>query len=169
MPGTVGWGTIALWTELIPLLEDKRDFAVWPFEGDLPDLLPRREIVLAEAYPGLAYAAALVNDLPTGRLRVAKTRPERRKRVCELLQATPWVRHFGVDLGDLEPAQKNDDALDSHLTAAAVLRCGVEERVLCDRKWIDNRSGGAMLLAGPVDPLQPAVSLTRRQGTALRP
>ena len=156
MPGTVGWGTISLWTELIPLLADTPDFAVWPFDGDLPNLLARGGVVLAEAYPGLAYAAAMADDLPTGRLTVAKTNPERRKRVCELLQVTAWVRHFGVDLGDLEPVRNNDDAFDSHLTAAAVLRCGLEGRALCDARWIDKRAGGAMLLAGPVDPSRPA-------------
>ena len=59
IPGTVGWGTISLWQELIPLLQADREFAVWPFEGELPQLLSRRRIVLAESYPGLAYAAAL--------------------------------------------------------------------------------------------------------------
>lgn len=168
MPGTVGWGTISLWTELIPLLADTPDFAVWPFEGDLPHLLARGGVVLAEAYPGLAYAAAMADDLPTGRLTVAKTNPERRKRACELLQATAWVRHFGVDLGDLEPVRNNDDAFDSHLTAAAVLRCGLEGRALCDREWIDNRAGGAMLLAGPVDPRLQARSLAAQQPTFVR-
>ena len=152
IPGTVGSGTRALWKELIPLLAGKREFAVWPFEGDLPAVLERRGIVLAETYPALAYAAALAAELPASRLKVAKTRPERRERVCELLQATRWVRHFGVDLRDLEPARKDDDAFDSHLTAAAVLRCVLEDRALCDREWIDTTAGGGMLLAGPVDP-----------------
>ena len=159
IPGTVGSGTRALWQELIPLLQAKRQFAVWPFEGAFPTVLERRGIVLAEAYPALAYAAALAAELPTSRLKVGKTRPVSRKHACELLQATPWVRHFGVDLGDLEPARKDDDAFDSHLTAAAVLRCGVEGRALCDREWIDSTAGGAMLLAGPVDPRRRARNL----------
>ena len=145
---------------MIPFLAGKREFAVWPFEGELSELLSRHGIVLAETYPGLAYAAALADDLPTGRLRVAKTWPEGRERVCELLQATRWVRHFGVDLGDLEPVQKDDDALDSHLTAAAVLRCVLEGRALCDRGWIDTTAGGGMLLAGPVDPRRRARKLS---------
>ena len=164
MPGTVGWGTIALWKELIPLLAGKRDFAVWPFEGELPELLSRRRIVLAETYPGLAYAAALANTLPASQLKVAKTKPDPREHVCELLQTTPWVRRLGVDLGDLEPVRKDEDAFDSHLTAAAVLRCGLEGRALCDHEWIERQAAGAMLLAGPVDPLQRARTLP-----ALRP
>ena len=168
MPGTVGWGTITLWKELIPLLAGKRDFAVWPFEGELPELLSRRRIVLAETYPGLAYAAALADTLPASQLKVAKTKPDPREHVCALLQATPWVRRLGVDLGDLEPVRKDEDAFDSHLTAAAVLRCGLEGRALCDDKWIDTRAAGAMLLAGPVDPLQRARTLPTRRPAVVK-
>ena len=159
IPGTVGSGTRALWKELIPLLADKREFAVWPFEGGLPELLPRHGIVLAETYPGLAYAVALAPTLPAARWRVAKTQLHARKHACQLLMASPWVQVSGVELGDLEPARNDEDAFDSHLTAAAVLRCGLEGRALCDDEWIDNRAGGAMLLAGPVDPSRPARSL----------
>ena len=159
IPGTVGSGTRALWKELIPLLAGKREFAVWPFEGELPKLISRHGIVLAESYPGLAYAVALALTLPAARWRVAKTKLHARKHACQLLMASPWVQVSGVELGDLEPARNNDDAFDSHLTAAAVLRCGLERRALCDDEWIDKRAGGAMLLAGPVDPSRPARSL----------
>ena len=169
IPGTVGSGTRALWKELIPQLQRKRDFAVWPFEGDLSELLTRSRIVLAETYPGLAYAAALGDTLPAGQRRVAKTRPEPRRRACNALEAMPWVREYGVDLGDLEPVRNNEDAFDSHLTAAAVLRCGLEGRALCDDEWIDERGGGAMLLAGPVDPLQRAKVSSGRRRASSRP
>ena len=163
IPGTVGSGTRALWKEMIPLLAGEREFAVWPFEGDLPGLLLRRGIVLAETYPGLAYAAALAADLPVSQLKVAKTKPAARMHACSNLEVAPWVRKFGVDLGDLEPARAGEDAFDSHFTAAAVLRCGLEGRALCDREWIDSQAGGAMLLAGPVDPRLQARSLAARQ------
>ena len=71
MPGTVGSGTRDFWKALIPVLAGKRDFAIWPFEGELPDLFATQQIVLAETYPALAYAVALATDLPTHRLRVA--------------------------------------------------------------------------------------------------
>ena len=158
IPGTVGSGTRALWKELIPLLRAKRDFAVWPFEGALPELLSRHGIVLAETYPGLAYAAALAPTLPAARWKVAKTQRHARKHAGELLMASPWIQESGVALGDLDPARNDEDAFDSHLTAAAVLRCGLEGRALCDAKWIDKCAGGAMLLAGPVDPSRPARS-----------
>ena len=153
MPGTVGSATRALWRELIPLLkESNRDFAVWPFEGALPALLADKRIVLAETYPGLAYAAALDEPLPARRMRVAKTKREEREYFCDRLAKAAWVRAHGVCLGDLGPARADDDAFDSHMTAAAVLRCVLEGRQLCASEWIDNEAEGAMLLAGPVDP-----------------
>ena len=168
IPGTVGSGTRALWKELIPLMAGERDFAVWPFEGELPELLSRRRIVLAETYPGLAYAAALAHTLPACRMTVPKTRPDPRQRACNDLEAMPWVQEFGVDLDDLEPVRNDEDAFDSHLTAAAVLRCGLEGRALCDDAWIDTRAGGAMLLAGPVDPLQRARTLPARRPAVVK-
>ncbi len=165
IPGTVGSGTRALWKEMIPFLAGKREFAVWPFEGELTELLTRHGIVLAETYPGLAYAAALAADLPVRQLKVAKTKRDIRRHTCMELAASRWVREFGVDLGDLEQVRADEDAFDSHFTAAAVLRCALEGRALCDREWIDNQAGGAMLLAGPVDPRLQARSLAARQPT----
>ena len=93
MPGTVGSATRALWRELIPLLKERdRDFAVWPFEGALPELLSGRGIVLAESYPRLAYAAVLAARLPAGRMRVTKTKREARELFCDRLARAAWVR-----------------------------------------------------------------------------
>ena len=153
MPGVVGSATRALWKELIPLLEKReRDFAVWPFEGALPELLSDRRIVLAETYPKLAYAAARAERLPTDLSKVPKTKPDARECFCGLLENAAWVRKHGVCLGDLDRAREDDDAFDSHVTAAAVLRCVLEGRELCAPEWIDNEAEGAMLLAGPVSP-----------------
>ena len=71
----------------------------------------------------------------------------------------PWVREAGVHLGDLDPARADEDAFDSHLTAAAALRCAVEGTALCERRWTDRVAEGAMLLAGPVDPTGPTRTL----------
>ena len=165
IPGTVGSGTRALWQELIPLLRASRHFAVWPFEGELPDLLSCRGVVLAETYPGLAYAAALANDLPACRLKIAKTKSDQRKQGCDLLQTMSWVREGRVNVGDLDPALVDEDAFDSHFTAAAILRCSIAGLALCDRQWIDCRPGGAMLLAGPVDPSLRARTMEGKQST----
>ena len=153
IPGTVGSATRALWKELIPLLKKReRDFAVWPFEGALPELLSDRRIVLAETYPGLAYAAAVDERLPARLMPVAKTNPDAREHFCDRLEKATWVWKHGVCLGDLGPAREDDDVFDSHVTAAAVLRCLLEGRQLCAPEWIDTEAEGAMLLAGPVDP-----------------
>ena len=68
--------------ELIPHLSRDRSFAIWPFGGDLGSLLEERGVVLCETYPGLAYAAALAGDLPTGRIRNAKTNGQWRSDAC---------------------------------------------------------------------------------------
>ncbi len=44
--GTVGAGTRDLWRTLAPLLPQRRIFGVWPFEGSLPALLDRYDVVL---------------------------------------------------------------------------------------------------------------------------
>ena len=154
MPGTVGSATRALWKELIPLLkESSRDFVVWPFEDPpLPTLLSGSGIVLAETYPKLAYAAAVDECLPTDLSKIAKTNPDERKRFCDRLEKAAWVWKHGVSLGDLGPARADDDAFDSHITAAAVLRCLLEGQQLWAPEWIDAEAEGAMLFAGPVRP-----------------
>ena len=158
IPGTVGSATRAFWKELIPLLRaGDRDFAVWPFEGELNALLRGRRIVLAETYPALAYGTVLADELPAPhRVLVAKTKPEQRRAVCERIKVARWVASGRVDLGDLDPVQGNEDAFDSHVTAAAVLRCILDDRPLVAPDWIDPVAEGSMLLAGPVDPALPA-------------
>ena len=157
MPGTVGSATRALWKELICLLKKNgRDFAVWPFEGALPTLLADKGIVLAESYPGLAYAAAVDEHLPTSRMKNAKTNRYWRKGICGCLEKAAWVQEHGVCLGDLDRVRADDDAFDSLVTAAAVLRCVLEGRELCAPEWIDDEAEGAMLLAGPVEPARRA-------------
>ena len=49
----VGKAAIVGWRDLfLPALAAGRDLALWPFDGSLPDLLSRHEIVAAETYPG---------------------------------------------------------------------------------------------------------------------
>ena len=160
IPGTVGSGTRDFWQELAACLASDRDFAVWPFDGPLSELLRTKGVVLAETYPGLAYAAALANDLPTGRFAVGKTKPDERNHVCNLLEDATWVKTHEVDLGDTAPARDDEDDFDAHLTAAAVLRCYLEGAEVADQEWIDTIAEGSMLLAGPVDPALKAKAIT---------
>ena len=152
IPGTVGSGTRAFWQELIPRLAGERDFAIWPFEDALSSSRSARTIVLAETYPGLAYAAALAGRLPARRIGIAKTKPVERDIAYNLLAQAEWVADNSVDLGELGPSRASDDDFDAHITAAAVLRCMIEGAPLVDSDWVDAEVEGSMLLAGPVDP-----------------
>ena len=161
IPGTVGSGTRDFWQELAACLASDRDFAVWPFDGPLSELLGTNGVVLAETYPGLAYAAALADDLPTERFAVGKTKPDQRNHVCNLLEDVAWVNAYHVDIGDTAPARDDEDDFDAHLTAAAVLRCHLEGTPVVDHEWIDPVAEGSMLLAGPVDPALKAKAITK--------
>lgn len=149
IPGTAGSGIRALWRELVPLLREDRDFAVWPFEGDLADLASRKKVVLAEIYPEVAHWTALAN--PTGLVKLTKNKLEKRNEACDLLKNIEWARD--VDLGDLRFAREDKNAFDSLFMAAAVLRCAIEGKVLFFSHWIDRQVEGGMLLVGPVDPV----------------
>ena len=166
IPGTVGSGTRDLWRELVPRLESHRNFAVWPFEGGLADLLGTNRIVLAETYPGLAYAAALAEELPTGRFIVGKTRHEPRNEMCNRLSEAAWVKTYGAKIGDLDRARANEDDFDALFTAAAVLRCALEHVPLTTPDRVDHVAEGAMLLAGPVDPTLPSRSISKSDKAA---
>jgi hypothetical protein len=169
IPGTVGSGTRDLWMELTPLLTADRDFAVWPFEGDLERVLATRPITLAETYPGLAYAAALAPALPSRRITISKTKRDARELVCDALERVSWANELETGVGDLVRARADEDAFDSHLTAAAVLRCVIEGVPLYDPRWVDRTAEGAILLAGPVDPWLKSRGMARRGRPSLPP
>lgn len=152
IPSVVGAGTRSFWRELIPTLTYGREFTIWPFENDLSSFFHQDVIVLCETYPGIAYATALVDELPTCRLRVSKTNQQQRKEACESVQTADWVSRNEIDLGDLNALIENEDDFDAHLTATAVMRCVIERRPLTSQDWIDGIAEGSMLLLGTVDP-----------------
>ena len=169
MAGTVGSGTRELWKELIPHLTGDRLFAIWPFEGDLSFLLESRGLVICETYPCLAYAAALAELLPTGRMAISKTNWESRNGACDRLAQAEWVRANRIDLGDLGGPRANEDDFDAHVAAAAVLRCIQEGREIACPEWIDAKAEGSMLLAGVVESDRKSGRSTRRAGTTPGP
>jgi hypothetical protein len=169
VPGTVGSGTRDFWRELSSCLASDRDFRVWPFDGPLPEALSTIGIVLVETYPGLAYAAALADDLPTERLAIGKTRPEARNRACDLLAKAAWIDTCDADLGHLSSARRDEDDFDALLTAAAVLRCHLDGTPIVDEEWIDPVAEGSMLLAGPVDPARKSKALSRSSSGPVQP
>ena len=160
IPGVVGAGTRSFWRELIPTLTCGREFTIWPFENDPSYPLHQHGIVLCETYPSIAYATALVDKLPTCRLRVSKTNQQQREEACERLRSANWVTRNHIDLGELNALIRNEDDFDAHLTAAAVMRCVVERMPLTSQDWIDVIAEGSMLLVGTVDPTLKSRNLT---------
>jgi hypothetical protein len=77
-PQAVGKATITGWRDLVaPALADPaRRYSIWPFDGDLGELLERSDAVIVEAYPADAY---LQLGLRMGSRRTAKTRQDDRR------------------------------------------------------------------------------------------
>ena len=151
IPGTVGSGTREFWRELGPRLSRDRDFLIWPFEGDPALTVPTKRITLCETYPRLAYAAALAGELPTATLNWPKSRAAWRGIACDCLGRTEWVYRNEVALDDVDRARENEDDFDALFTAAAVLRCVLENRSLCCAEGVDSVAEGSMLLASVVE------------------
>lgn len=72
-PNQVGKGALAGWQYCLkPALScDSLDIKVWPFDGDLPDLLRPNRVVITETYPGEIYSWF---DLDIGGRRKGKTK-----------------------------------------------------------------------------------------------
>ena len=158
IPGSVGSGTAAFWRELRDVLVNRGTpgavpFVVWPFEV-ASEIVPfiGTQIVVAETYPRLAYAAALNERLYPAprRLGIPKTKRDQRDRVARKFKRLDWVTEH-LDSYD-EEFSEDEDRFDSFLTAAAVVRCVLEGVLIVSPEWIDGQAEGAMLLAGPVDP-----------------
>ena len=148
IPGTVDSGTREFWRELGPLLSGRREFSVWPFEGDAKSPAGSDAIVLCEAYPRIAYAVALAETLPTRAVPWPKTRSAWRAIGCDCLARARWVGEHDVRLCDLDGARSSEDDFDAMFVAAAVLRCVLEDGPLARRDWTDEVAEGSILLAG---------------------
>lgn len=153
VPGSVGSAACALWQELASQLKADRTFKVWPFEGALENLLRPRGVVVAEMYPRAAYATALLDMPPTSRpaLIVAKTDAAIRRAAIASLRAALWVRSLDVRLEDLTQAEASEDDFDACITAAALLRCVLENVPLCPRQMEAAASEGGILGTGSVN------------------
>jgi hypothetical protein len=105
--GSVGSAACALWQELASQLTADRTFKVWPFEGELQELLQSTSVVVGEMYPRAAYATALLDAPPTSRgpMVVAKTDAGVRREAIATLRAATWVRSLRVELRDLTDAE----------------------------------------------------------------
>jgi hypothetical protein len=121
MPGTVASGTLALWKELIGLSRSK-DFRVWPFHGNLQDLMDTGLPVIAEIYPKACYGLALSGSIPASLVSLAKTKEPARKSAVSQLVNCGWVKQSNVVLRDQDVAISNEDDFDACISAAALLR-----------------------------------------------
>jgi hypothetical protein len=145
IPGSVGSATCSLWQELGVLLKNSRSFAIWPFEGDLETLLDTTQIVFGETYPRAAYSTALLDQPVVARapLALAKTDMGVRHTAVRVLQAAQWIAEHGVQIDDLDFAERGEDDFDACLTAAAFLRCVIENYPLSGGP-IDRIEGGIL-------------------------
>ena len=149
IPGTVGAGTLALWSELAPLLPGARGFALLPFEGRPDEVLQSGRVGLAELYPRACYAAALDDQpAPRPKQRLDKTSPTCAAAGLSRLVGASWVRRLGVELHDLDAAAASDDALDALLSAAAILRASLDGEPLYDEHHSDACAEGMIFGSG---------------------
>ena len=167
IPGSAGSAAADLWQSLAVDLHASRRYRVWPFEGTLHELCESRSVVVAEVYPRATYATAL-HDGPIehrAQLSVAKTHSEVRRYAIEALTQSAWVREHHVTLKDLAATLHNEDDFDACLTAAALLRCQIENLPLHESALSSPHAEGGILGTGSVN-----LELPRRVfATAMRP
>ena len=145
IPGSVGSASRALWRELAPMLESDRSFRVWPFEGDLAQLLREAPTTIAEMYPRIAYAIAVAPTLPTRREAPRKKgEASVREMWVSRFRASQWLKRFSVTILDDERAVGSEDDFDSMFTAAALLRCLLENVPLAGGS-VDARAEGGIV------------------------
>lgn len=171
IPGTVGSSACDLWRDLGPRLTTDREFRLWPFEGDLPALLRSHAIVLGEIYPRAAYATALL-DGPIGerpRLALAKTKQDVRRVAMAQLRQAEWVRRYDVTLENVIEAEANEDDFDACVTAAALLRCVLEEQPLTPSARTSDSTEGGILGTGSINLDLPERTFVRSQPRVRNP
>jgi hypothetical protein len=157
IPGVVGAGSRALWTQLVDLLGTS-DLAIWPFDGRLDAITQR--IALAEIYPRVCYSLALEPELPAALMPLGKGSASVRARAVASLEAASWTRTHAVSIRNLELAREDEDHFDAMISAAALLRCVLEGHPL-DEARCDTVEGGILGL--------PSVRLDGARSDAFRP
>ena len=149
IPGTVGSATREIWRELAALLEPRRRFRVWPFEGSLEELLAGAPVVLAEMYPRVTYDVA--TDPEMRPVRIKKTDGDSRRVWIEALRKARWIAREGVAIADVPFAIASEDDFDALFTAAALLRRILGDGPLAGEP-IDPIAEGGILLSTRVPP-----------------
>jgi len=132
IPGTVGAGSKAIWRELAPLLLPSRAFGIWPFDGNLGEILAQHPVVLAEIYPRACYGLALGSGIPCTPIAIKKTNGAHRRSALCMLSTAHWVKDLAVTIMDGDWAEDNEDDFDALVSAAALLRLCVTRPDLLD-------------------------------------
>jgi hypothetical protein len=78
-------------------------------------------------------------------LAVAKTDAAVRGDAMNALLAAEWVRALSVSIEDVKAAEANEDDFDACITAAALLRCVLEDVRLCQAPLNSAQAEGGML------------------------
>ena len=127
LPGILFWtlganqtGKAALraWTELIrPALADDPSVKLWPFDGEMPDLIATERTVIAETYPAAAMRLLDITVPPPG-----KTSQDARRTaapqifdVCEELRITPSAELTATVSNGFGPKKSGEDPFDALL------------------------------------------------------
>jgi hypothetical protein len=76
---------------------------------------------------------------------VAKTRRDVRQQAIEVLTKATWIREHNVTVKDLDAALHDEDDFDACVTAAALLRCQIENLPLHESALQSPRAEGGIL------------------------
>jgi hypothetical protein len=131
MPGTVGAGTRAFWSELAT----SKDAVIWPFANpDLCALLAGGERpILVEAYPALCYGIVFAETLPAEYVFVAKSvRDRRSEALVRLKGALAWAPGLRIADGLWDAALECEDDFDALFMGLALYRMAVDGRLVSD-------------------------------------
>jgi len=125
----VGRAAIAGWqTVLLPALRDARTrLGLWPFDGELLELMSANEVVVCETYPALAYPA--LGLPPAGRGWSKRKAGDRRAHGATVL-AFAQTRGFSLDAParrqiqeGFAPHERGEDAFDATMGLLFMLNC----------------------------------------------
>ncbi|MEM6689985.1 MAG: DUF429 domain-containing protein [Planctomycetota bacterium] len=152
IPGTVGSGTRSFWRELAPKLARERSFRIWPFEGTIDELVKETNIIVAETYPAVCYAAVLAEVLPCRQWLLAKTKYEAREMAVERLGQLDWLHRACVELPDLSICVKSEDHFDAFMAALAQYRLQSSSLGLFDEANCDPVAEGGILGSNAIEP-----------------
>ena len=142
IPGTVGSGSRELWRQIWESkIRQVSNVAVWPYDGELANLLKNTQFVLAEIYPKACYGIALSDSLPSPLIALAKTKqPTREKTVQQILDKYSNT----LQIENIDQCRNNEDDFDAMISTLALHRL-FEHKIILEPKTTACHSEGAVL------------------------